>query len=177
MRRSKVARLPQPLREEIERIWRAGDFTLDELLSRVRALGADVSRSSVHRYVQDMDRKMERYREAQQIAAAWVTKLGEEPQGDVGRLLAEMLKTIAFKLMADLGDETTAAAKPADVMLLAKAIKDLEVAGKTWTDRELKVREQLRTRVEKAVAEQRTRGGLSADAAERIRKALLGAAA
>lgn len=180
MRRSKAERMPPELREEMERIWRAGNFTLDELMEHLQGLAAkknvelDVSRSGVHRYLQGFEKKLERYREAQQVAGMWVAKLGEEPQGDVGRLLAEMLKTVAFQVLADMGDEGAEQPNEMGVMLLAKAIKDLASADKISADREIKVREKLRADLEKKVAEESKKAPDQAEAFERARELVRG---
>jgi hypothetical protein len=42
-------------------------------------------------------KNLERIHEAQEIAARCVEKLGENPRGDVGRLLGQMLSTLALE--------------------------------------------------------------------------------
>lgn len=151
MQRSKVARLPKELKEELERLWRTGGYTLDGLLAKLREMGmTDVSRSGLGRYVQGVEKTMARYREAQEIAGAWVAKLGEDSKGDVGRLLAEMLKTIAFATLKDLG-QGDLSAEPMELMLLSKTIQGIAAAEKTSVDRELKIREKLRAELERKV--------------------------
>lgn len=182
MRKSKVRRLPAPLREGLEALWREGRYTLDELLERLRELAraagtapSDLpSRSGLHTYLQHFETKMARYREAQQVAGLWVAKLGEDPNGDVGRLLAEMLKSIALQTM-DAAGESGEPTEPQDLMLLSVALKNLAGAEKTWADRELKIRKELAERLDKAIDEETKRaGGLSAEAAARLRSRLLG---
>jgi len=182
MRKSKVKRLPAPLREALESLWREGRYTLDELLNRLREMAPAVgarpeelpSRSGLHSYLQHFEKKLARYREAQQVAGMWVAKLGEDPQGDVGRLLAEMLKSIALQTM-DAAGESGEPTGAQDLMLLSAALKNLAAAEKTWADRELRIRKELAAQVEQVIEqEKRPGGGLSEDAAARIRAALLG---
>jgi len=174
-RRSAVRLLPADLRGEIDAMIREGRATIDELVAYLEEQGAEISRSAMGRYKQGMEASLERYRQAQEVAAVWVAKLGEDQRGDVSKLLAEMLKTVAFQTLADLGDDE-AKAKPADIMLLAKAIKDLESSGKLSLEREIRVRQET-TRQALAAAEKVARGaGLTAETIEKFRAGILGVA-
>ncbi len=87
------------------------------------------SRSAVGRYVKNANDQMRRYQEAQEVAKVWIAKMGNEPEGDVGRLLAEMLRTVAFQVIGSMdtdGDEVDAKS----IMMLARGIKDLAAADK-----------------------------------------------
>lgn len=182
-RTSKIRKLPPAVRESIDALIRDGRYTIADIVDRLRAMNADVSRSSVGRYKQRVEQNLARYREAQEVAGAWVTKLGENPGSDVGRLLQEMLKTIAFQTMAQLGDEDslTEGVGPRELMFLAKALKDLSGAQKTSVDVEAKLRAEydatLAKRAEKAAEVATTaakKQGLSPDAVAAMREAILG---
>lgn len=148
-RPSSITRLPAEVRDAADAAIREGR-TIDEITAAIRSLGGDASRSSVGRYKQRMEEKLQRYREAQEVAGVWVTQLGAEPEGKVGRLLAEMLKTVAFKTLADIGEEDVSVGGQ-EIMFLARAIKDLESAGKLSAEREIRIRRDLAALVEKAV--------------------------
>lgn len=149
----KLGDLDPDLKAEVDRLIRDGRATLDEIVAHIRGLGAEVSRSAVHRYKQSAESAMRRYREAQEVAGVWVKEFKERPDGDVGRLLAEMLKSVAFSTlstMADRADDPAAggedappAPTPMDLMLMAKAIGELERARKTSFETEQRVREQI----------------------------------
>ncbi len=186
MRRSKALRLPADVREEIERLWRDGRLTLDELMEFVRARGADsqsdpehgVSRTGLYRYLKSFGDAAERMREAQQIAGAVVGKLNESGSGDLRRLLTQLLSQIALYQLRAIEDEG-AAVKPADLMFLAKAIRDIEGAYKTGVDAELKVRKEIAADLAKKagpaldqIDEAAKAGGLSSETAAAIRKAI-----
>lgn len=179
--KSSIARLDPRLKEAVDRAVREGRATIDEIVAAVLAMGGEVSRSAVGRYVQSARVKMERYREAQEVAAVWVRKMEETPDGDVGRLNAELLRTVAFQALSDLGD-SDAEVKPNDIMLLARAIKDLASADKTSTDRELRVRREVAQKaagkieaLEKDVAT--GAGQLTPEALKRVRQEIYGIAA
>ena len=173
-RKSTVAQLPPQLVEACNGLIRDGR-TIDDILGALRTLGAEVSRSAVGRYVKGARESMEKYREAQDMAKVWVAKLEAEPNGDVARLLPEMLRVVAYQSLASMGNSEKPA-KAMDVMLLAKAIRD--VAGTTKT--QLEVEKQLRAmRAElkaaaKDVETTAREAGLSADTVGAIKKRILG---
>ncbi|TAN12948.1 MAG: DUF3486 family protein [Burkholderiaceae bacterium] len=180
-RRSTVAALPKELLERCHALIREG-YTIEEILGALQGMGAEVSRSAVGRYVKSARETFEKYRQAQEVAKVWVDKLEAEPAGDVGRLLPEMLRTVAFQTLTSMG-EGEADAKPADIMLLARAIKDVAGATKTNIDVELqlrRVREQIAARADaaaKAAAKEMKQAGVSADTIAAIRQRILGVAA
>ncbi len=171
-KRSKISYLDKGLRDQVDALVRQGR-TIEDIVGHLKEWGAEVSRSSVGRYKKKYEDSLARYREAQEVAAVWVAKLGEDPNGDVGRLIAEMLKTVAFQTLAEMGD-TEAAAKPQDIMRLAKAIKDLEGAGKLSLERELKIRKEMQGKMAKQAETVAQEMGLTAERAAELRKKLAG---
>ena len=177
-RKSTVAALPKELVEACNGLIRDG-HTIDDILAALRALGADVSRSAVGRYVKSARESMEKYRQAQEVAKVWVDKLEAEPSGDVARLLPEMLRTVAFQTLSTMG-EADKPAKAMDVMLLAKALKDIAGTQKTNIDTELqlrKLRAETKAKADAAAAEveQMTRSaGMSEELVTTIRARILG---
>ncbi len=171
-RPSSITRLDPQIRAEIDRLIRAGRYTLDEIVTHLRALGADTSRSSVGRYRKNAEEQMARYREAQAIAKTWIGKLNEDPNGDVGRLLTEMIRTLAFQTVDQLAG--TEQIKPASVMLLSKALKDLASADKITVERAARIREQALKEAAEAVSHAVRKGGLTDETAAAIRAQILG---
>ena len=148
-RRSKVEQLPQPITDAVNGLIREGR-TIDDILTHLRTMGVeDVSRSAVGRHVKSARETFEKYRQAQEIAKVWVNKLEAEPNGDVSRLLPEMLRVVAFQTIGQMG-ETEEGANPMEVMLLAKALQHMSAAGKDHMAMELKMRDERK----KLLAEQ-----------------------
>lgn len=167
-RKNTVVTLDPRIRESVDSAIREGRATIDEIVAIIHAMGGEASRSAVGRYKQQAESQMQKYREAQEIAKVWIGKLATDPEGDVGRLLSEMLRTAAFQTMGDME-----AAAPMDLMLLAKALKDLAGADKLTAERILKVRQEA-TKEAAAVAVKEAKGaGLSDEAAEAIRRKIL----
>lgn len=177
-RKSTVAQLPREITEACNALIRDG-HTIDQIVAALQSLGADVSRSAVGRYVKSARESMEKYRQAQEVAKVWVDKLEAEPSGDVGRLLPEMLRVVAFQTLTNMG-ESDASVGAMDVMLLAKALKDIAGTQKTSIDTELlmrKVREETKAKADAAAAEveQLTRNaGMSEELVSSIRARILG---
>jgi len=175
-RPSSIRRLPKELHELCMRLIRDG-ATIWEITDKLNELDADVSKSAVGRYVKSAREQMARYREAQEVAGQWVAQLGENPTGDVGSLLAEMLKTVAFQTLGSMGDAQSgeSEAKPPkamDIMLLAKAIRDLEATSKASIERREKIERVAIERAAKKAGEVGERRGLSQDVIDEIQKEL-----
>jgi hypothetical protein len=168
MERSKVARMPRELREQIEAMWRAGEFTIDELMAwlRERKPDADISRTGLGRYLAKFDGSFNRIREAQEVAARCVEKLGENPRGDVARLLSQLLGSLALTTLNNMGsDDEKQSPDTKDLFFLSSAIKNIAGAEKTSTDRELKVRAAMKAEIEKKLDETKSTGGGELDPA------------
>jgi Protein of unknown function (DUF3486) len=159
MHRSKVARLPAEIREQIEAAWREGRVTLDELMELVKRTGADaasdpengVSRSGLHRYLKSFGEAAERMREAEKIAGATVAKLGEPGSGSLRRMLTQLLSMVAMYQLRAIED-VGAQIKPSDLAFLARAVRDIEGAFRTGTDTELVIKKSFAAELEKKVA-------------------------
>lgn len=175
-RKSSVTQLDPRLREALDALIREGRHTLDDILAKLAELNAGeapVSRSALGRYAQRAEAQMERYREAQEVAKVWVNKFEEEPTGDVGRLLHEMLRSVAFQTLGGLS-ERVESADPEEVMLLAKAMKDLASADKLTTERILVIRQEVAKKAAVEAVKQAKASGLSDEAADLIRQKILG---
>lgn len=172
-RKSSIQTLPADLREAVDAAIREGRATIEDIVAMVRAAGGKVSKSAVGRYSKRAHEQMERYREAQEIARVWVGKIQEDPDGDIGRLLSQMLKTIAFQVSADMGDED-AGATPRDVMFLANALKSLGSYDKLRTEEILRIRKDVAAEAAEAAAAVAKQGGLSEQSVAEIRAAILG---
>lgn len=175
-RKSTVQRLDPKLRSAIDALIREGRYTLDDIVAHLAQLNggtAPVSRSALGRYAQRAEEQMQRYREAQEVAKVWVDKLENEPDGDVARLLPEMLRSVAFQTLGSIGDREESA-DAQEVMFLAKAMKDLASADKLTVERTLQIRQEVAKRAAVEAVKQAKASGLSDDAAELIRQKILG---
>lgn len=175
-RRSSIEQLPADLTDLVHRLIREGR-TIEDITDKLNELDADVSRSAVGRYVKGARDQMKQYQDAQAVAGQWVTQLGENPTGDVGALLAEMLKTVAFQALASMAptdDGRGKPTKPMDIMLLAKAIRDLEATSKANIERRERIERQVLERQANAAEKVAKQQGMSSDQWAQIRAQFLG---
>lgn len=170
-RKSSIVQMDPRIRAAVDAAIREGRATIADIVAIVDELGGVVSKSAVGRYKQQAEAQMARYREAQEVAKVWIGKLQADPEGDVGRLLAEMLRTTAFQTLGDIE-----AGSPQDVMFLAKALKDLASADKLTADRILLVRREAAKDAAEKVSSVGKAKGLSAETVEALRKEILGVA-
>lgn len=150
--KSKIKALPAPIRKELDRLLAGGAHTLDQIVAHLQKLGAPVSRSAVGRYSQEFEEVAAHIRESREIASAFARELGEVPEGDMGRVLIEIVHRLVFKAgVAKLRDGD--AIDAIDAARLAKAIKDLAAGSKIGLDTEIKIREQARKEALEKAAE------------------------
>jgi hypothetical protein len=178
--KSKIAKLPPQIREECDRLIRDGQATIDQIVATLRGMGAQVSRTSVGDYKKKMDTSLARYKEAQEVAGVWLGDLKDQQNSKTGQLLAELLKTVAFRTLADMQGQD-AGAEPQDLMLLARAIKDMAGAQKADLEFKAKLRSEWKVEMEEratAAADQVTKetraAGLSEDVEANIRRIVMG---
>jgi hypothetical protein len=184
-RRSRVFALPEPVRRVVDQLINSGRYTLDDVLAHLRKLAAEgqvdesqiPSRSAVGRYSKRASDVAARLREAREVAGSVVEQIGVDPTGDVGMLTMQMLHTIAFQTLETMTDAEKAAA-PRDLMFLAKAIRDLQGAGKTGYEHRKAIREEARTeavaQAQKIVETVARKGGLTKEAVDQLKADFLG---
>lgn len=175
--RSSIERLDQDIVQEVTRLIKSGR-TIDEITTHLRGMDQDVSRSAVGRYVKNARKAMEDYAKAQEVAKVWVERIDAEPNGDVARLLPQMLQAVAFKTIEGMS-EGEGAVSPGDLMFMAKALQSLAGSSKTHVDIELKMRQVREETRRQLLAEQNKKldamnpaGGITADTKAKIREAL-----
>jgi hypothetical protein len=173
--RSSISRLPSDVKASVDKLIRE-DVTIDEIVAHLEKLGEDVSRSAVGRYRKNAEATMRNHREAQEVAGVWVEQLGENPKGDVGRLCAEMLKTVAYQTLSNMGEreETDVAVASKNIAYLSKSMKDLASADKLSLDREERIRDAALAAAAKKVDSVVKNRGLTAEDAAAIRAQILG---
>lgn len=173
-----ASKLPQDLREELDRQIVAGSLSVDELWAWLRDRGVEVGRSSVHRHMQSVEEVAAQMREAREAASAIVGQLGEgAAEGKVGQLLIEVVQNIAFKIAREkLLNPEGPGLDMEGLMFLTSSVQKLVSAQKTDADRILRIRQETaKTAAAQAEKAMKSRG-MSQDTIDFIRKAVLGAA-
>lgn len=172
-RASSIDRLPDALREAVDRAIREGRSTVDELVAMVNSAGHQVSRSAMGRHRKVSAERLARYRETQEIARDWMAQMKADPEGDVGQLLAEMLKILAFRTQMEM-QEDGEAPDPKQLAMLARALKDLggtdQIKARLRRDAEAAARVAAANSAESVARD----AGLSEAAIAKIRREVLG---
>lgn len=177
-KKSSISALDPAIRESIDQLLKSGGLTLDQVLAQIRAAfpQAEIpSRSALGRYSQRFDEIGKRMRESREVAKVWADRLGNEPQGDIGKLVMELLRTMAFDAtleMQEPDDEGKVSLDPKSINTLALAMQRLEAAGKWNLQREQTMREALVTEVETKLKTGPRK--LDADALKLVRDAIRG---
>lgn len=167
-RPSTIERLPPDILEQLHTLLRDPRITQLDATARINAILEDdgieerVSKSAVNRYAVKMGEVGERLRESRQVAEMWIAKLGAAPQGQVGHLVNEILRTLAFDLSLKLQNgELNEESMPGTIKMLKEmslSVMRLERASSENVKREQEIRDQARRQLEEKVDAQ-TQGG------------------
>ena len=139
-----------------------------------------VSKSAVNRYDLQMREVGERLRQSREVADRWINKLGAAPQGQVGNLINEILRTLSFDvtlfMQQDSLDKESAPAVVGMLKDLALTSMRLEKAANLNVEREKEIRTQA-AEAAAYVAEKTLAGqGLSRESIDTIKREILGIA-
>lgn len=163
---------------------------VNSILAELRAAGdpevldpacpAQVSKSAVNRYDLQMREVGERLRQSREVADRWINTLGAAPQGQVGNLINEILRTLSFDVTLYMQEGTLdAETAPAVVGMLkdlALTTQRLEQASAINVKREAEIRKQA-TEAAASVAEKTlVNQGMSRDSIDTIKREILGIA-
>lgn len=184
---SSIDRLPEDIREKLQELLRDPRVTQLDATARINqvleeeGLEERLSKSAVNRYKIRMDKIGKRLRQSRQVADMWIAKMGAQPQGKLGHLINEILRTLSFDMTMVLAEgELNAENAPA----VAGVLKDLSLAmqrlEKASTDnvkREAEIRRQALEEAAEQVNSEVKHRGLSDEAANAIKAKILGIAA
>lgn len=151
---STIDRLPPDILEGLQALLRDARVTQLEATRRINEiLEAEghperLSKSAVNRYALRMNEVGAKLRQSREIAQMWIGKLGAEPQGEVGKLLNEMVRTLAFEATMKMA-EGEVPIEPKMLKDMAIAIERLEKAASENTKREEEIRAKAREEAKK----------------------------
>lgn len=177
---SSIDRLPDDVREKLEELLRDPRVTQLDATARINEiLEAEahperVSKSAVNRYALRMEEVGAKLRETREVARMWIGKLGAEPQGEVGKLLNELVRTLAFKaaMRAHEADDDEAV-DPKLLKSLAVSVYRLERAARENAALEESIRKRALAEAAEAVGETAKQSGVSEETIRIIRRDIL----
>lgn len=170
--RSKVMDLPEAKRAELDaRLIGSGFRGYVELEAWLRSEGYEVSKSSLHRYGSKLDQRVAELKRSTEQARALVAAAPDE-SADMSEALMRLMQEKLFTLLMEMDVDP----EQASLGAIAKAMAPLARASIALKQHAASVAEKARTAADQAgrIAKQ---GGLSQEAADEIRRAILGIAA
>jgi hypothetical protein len=175
-RLSTIKQLEPAVREQIASLRDRG-VTIDQILAKLHELGEDhVSRSSLGRYIKEIEHVGERIRRSREIADALVRRLGEAPENRQAQLNIELMHTIIMDLVVGGEDGDAVTLDPEQAMFIGRALKDLASARKTDSEFILKIRQEAAKQASEAVDRVAKTRGLTADTVAVLKTEFLGIA-
>jgi len=187
-RKSKVNLLPQEIRDQLHALLRSGNMHQKDILEAVNQMieehglpdEAKLSRTGFNRFAKKFESVGERIRQSREVAEVWTAKLGQAPTSDVGKLLQEFVRTMAFetsmKMMDEAEEEGAEPISPKALGQLALVVQRIEAAAMSSIKVEKEIRSafaaEAATKVEQIVKQ----AGISAETAIDIKNQILGIA-
>ncbi|CAD6177656.1 DUF3486 family protein [Salmonella enterica] len=183
-RLSKVDLLPDSIREQLHQMLREKRHTQEEIREAINALidehnlpeEMQLSRTGLNRYASRMEKVGAKIRASREMAEVWAAKLGSAPTSDVGKLLMEFVKTLAFETSMSMAEDDKPVA-PKALGQLALVAQRLEAAAMTSHKREKAIRDAFAQEMAEKTEELVRTGGLSGGAADTIKREILGISA
>lgn len=190
---SSVDLLPQDVRRQLQAMLDNPRITQLQAVDRVNSILADLraagdpevldpacpeqlSKSAVNRYDLQMRDVGERLRQSREVADRWINKLGAAPQGQVGNLINEILRTLSFDvtlfMQEDAIDKETAPAVVGMLKDLALTTMRLEKAANLNVTREKEIRQQAMADVAATVDTTARQAGVTPETIALIHEAL-----
>jgi len=181
-RPSTIAKLAPDVLAKLQELLRDPRISQLEVTQQVNdlllSLGEQpISKSAVNRYSMRMEKVGEKLRQSREVSKMWINELGAAPQGDVGNLVNEILRTVAFDLSMKLHDIDDPDQMPGVIKMLKElslSVMRLEVASSENVKREKDIRDQERETAAETAATIARKGGATKETIENIKAGILG---
>ena len=179
---SSIDRLPEDIREQLQGLLRDPRVTQLGATARINAIMEEeghperLSKSSVNRYAVKMEEVGSKLRQSREVAKMWIGKLGAEPQGEVGKLLNEMVRTLAFEVTMRLAEGNVDDVEPKMIKELATGIHRLERAASENTKHDEEIRKRVLAEAAERAGDAAQAQGMTEEQARFWREKVLGVA-
>ncbi|GKX57625.1 hypothetical protein SOASR030_37370 [Leminorella grimontii] len=180
-RPSKIDLLPDVIRDELHRLLRDKRNTQEDIRDAVNELidahglsdEHKLSRTGLNRYASRMEEIGERIRQAREVSEMWVAKLGDAPTSDVGKMVQELVRTLAYDTTLKLseGRETVS---PKELNQLALFSQRIEQAAMVSHKREKEIRAAFAAQAAEVVNRAVKSAGISKETAAEIKREIMG---
>ncbi|KFB97766.1 phage terminase small subunit [Trabulsiella guamensis ATCC 49490] len=182
-RPSKIDLLPESIRDQLHQMLRDKRHTQEEIRDAINELidshnlpeDMQLSRTGLNRYASRMEQFGAKIRASREMAEIWATKLGSAPTSDVGKLLLEFVKTLAFETSMEMS-ERDKVVEPKALGQLALVAQRLEAAAMASHKREKEIQQEFAKKAAEQAEKITRSAGLSAETAADIKRQILGIA-
>lgn len=179
-RASKIDKLPDEIRAKLCILLRDKGYSQDKIRLLINAAIKDagldesflISRTGLNRYASRMEEMGAKIRQAREMAEIWTKQLGERPQSDIGKLLMEFIKQMAWDKAMTLGEQ--ADVDPKVINQLALVVNRIEQAQSLSEKREREIRKELAQKAAEAAEAIVTQAGISTETANEVKRQILG---
>lgn len=177
-RASTIEQLPADILEQLQDLLRDPRVTQLQATAEINAIlqqqgEAPVSKSAVNRYSLKMEEVGAKLQQSREMANMWIGKLGAAPQGQVGKLINEIIRTMAFDTAMHMSEDDEPV-PPKMLAQLALAVQRLESAANMNEEREKQIRKEMALEAAEAAEESMRGQGMSREAVDTIKKQILG---
>lgn len=184
--KSKIQQLPDDIRSQLSAMLRSGSMSQKDILEEVNALILEsglppeeqISRTGLNRYSKQVAAAGSRIAKAREMAEVLTSKLGDAPTSQIGNLMAENMKTMAWETSMALMEATEDGE-----MIDIKQFNQLALAYQRISQSSIlnqKLEKEIRAAfaAEAATAAEKIvkQAGLTAETAAEIRRQILGIA-
>jgi hypothetical protein len=183
VQQSSIDRLPDDIREKLQELLRDPRVTQLAATARLNEILAAeghpdrLSKSAINRYDIKMRQAGDRLRQSREVAQMWIGKLGATPQGQVGHLVNEILRTLAFDLSLKLQETDLTAETIPEVVEMLRGLSlsamRLEKAASENVKREAEIKKQAAVEAATAMESEAKRQGASAASIDSMRAAIM----
>lgn len=185
--KSAIDLLPEQARNKIDKLLQTPAFTQQQVADVMNAFLVEIdeepvmTKRIVNRYAARFKEVMAKKRESSEVVKQWVAQVGEIPDGDFGRAIVEIVRTLSFEMSLMAHEKGFAIEDlPAAVKMLkdlAFAVEKVEKAASENEKRDAEIRKKAREDAAKTVTASAKAEGVSEATIERIRRDVLGMAA
>lgn len=184
-RKSSIESLPADILEQLQALLRDPRCIQLEIVKRINTALSEkghedrISKSSLNRYSMRMDKIGEKLQQSRAMAEMWISKLGAQPQGQVGHLINEILRTLAFDMSLQLQDISDPEQMPGVVEMLkdlSLTMMRLEKAASDNVKRDTEIRRQAKEEAADQAGKAMTNRGMTAETVKQIKQEILGLA-
>ena len=183
-RASKVDLLPPDIKTRLAMMLRDKMFSQAEILEEINDLIRDcglpetalLSKTGLNRYASKMEKIGAKIRESREVAEVWTKQFGEskKSESDLGTLLMETVKIIAFHKAMNLGEMDDV--DPKVINQLALVANRIEQAQSINEERERKIRKEMAQLAAETAEKVIAKAGISKETAAQLKLEILGIA-